>query len=87
MHNLCCKFTPLQYADVRHNFAGKFPAKKSLSIAHFIDDFLMPQSLTRFITNDENISKWADFPKQICDMMYSLISIRPNYNFDMLAMI
>ena len=36
------------------NFAGKFPAKNSLSIAHSIDDFLMPHCFTRIITNVEN---------------------------------
>ena len=61
-HNLCCKFTPLQYIDVRHNFAGKFPAKNSLSIAHSIDDFLMPNFFSRFITNVENFSN-GRFPQ------------------------
>ena len=46
------------------NFAGKFPPKNSLSIAHSIDDFLMPHCLTRFITNVETFQS-EDFCNQI----------------------
>ena len=62
------------------NFAGKFPAKNSLSIAHSIDDFLMPHCLTRFITNVENFLS-GRFLQSDSASRYDMIKLRIYFEY------
>ena len=62
------------------NFAGKFPAKNSLSIAHSIDDFLMPHCLTRFITNVENFLS-GRFLQSDSAFRYDMIKLRIYFEY------